>query len=547
MPDIFLSYNREDQARARLFAEAFAAEGFSVWWDSDLKAGEAYDQVTETALRTAKAVVVLWSPRSVVSRWVRAEATLADRNKTLVPCTIEPCERPIMFELTQTAELGHWQGDAQDRAWVAFLGDVRRFVGKEAQAAQPVEAAPLPLPSKPSIAVMPFANLSGDPDQEYFADGMVVEIVEALSRCRSIFVIASSSSLSFKGKGVSAQDAARQLGVRYILEGSVRKAGARVRIGVQLIDAVENQPIWTQRFEDTLEDIFDLQDKVALAVAGKIEPTIEQAEIQRVSARPTENMGSYDLYLRAVAAISSFSRAGFMIALDLAGRAVALDPEFGLALALLARIHYAIDNFGWSDDLPGNHRQGAEMAQRALKAGKDDAAVLALVALSLARFSDDRSAAQAMAERATNLNPGSSQAWTSRGFLHMISGEPDLAVEALETALRLDPMGLNRSRQIGFLGQARFFQLRFAEAVGLLKEAIQLSELPAFTLVLAAANGHMGQPAAAAEALTHYQTLASTTVEDFVRSTYRPASSVALILEGIALAEGKSLRSTTTP
>ena len=124
MPDIFLSYNREDQAVARRFAEAFGAEGFEVWWDATLKSGEAYDEVTETALRTAKAVVVLWSPRSVVSRWVRAEATLADRNKTLVPCTIEPCDRPIMFELTQTAELSHWQGDPTDKAWTAFLTDV---------------------------------------------------------------------------------------------------------------------------------------------------------------------------------------------------------------------------------------------------------------------------------------------------------------------------------------------------------------------------------------------------------------------------------------
>ena len=148
MPDIFLSYNREDQARAKVFAEAFAGQGFDVWWDATLKSGEAYDEVTENALRTAKAVVVLWSKKSVVSRWVRAEATLADRNKTLVPCMIEPCDRPIMFELTQTAELGHWQGDASDRAWLAFLGDVRRFVGREAPVAPlpAVVAAPPPAP-----------------------------------------------------------------------------------------------------------------------------------------------------------------------------------------------------------------------------------------------------------------------------------------------------------------------------------------------------------------------------------------------------------------
>ena len=141
MPDVFLSYNREDQAAARRFAEAFAAQGLDVWWDTALKSGEAYDEVTETALRTAKAVVVLWSKKSVVSRWVRAEATLADRNKTLVPCMIEPCERPIMFELTQTAELTHWQGDVGDRAWLAFLNDVERFILKGASVL-PARAAP---------------------------------------------------------------------------------------------------------------------------------------------------------------------------------------------------------------------------------------------------------------------------------------------------------------------------------------------------------------------------------------------------------------------
>jgi TIR domain len=153
LKDIFLSYNREDAATAKRFADAFAAEGLTVWWDTALRSGEAYDEVTEAALRGAKAVVVLWSPRSVVSRWVRAEATIADRCKTLVPVTIEPCERPIMFELTQTAELSHWTGDAGDRAWRAFLSDVRGVVGRETSApVAPVstsEPAPEPASAKP--------------------------------------------------------------------------------------------------------------------------------------------------------------------------------------------------------------------------------------------------------------------------------------------------------------------------------------------------------------------------------------------------------------
>ena len=491
----------------------------------------------EERLRAAKAVVVVWSAEAVKSQWVRAEANVAREAGTLVQLRLDGSTPPLPFNEIQCADLAGWAGDLDAAGWRKVVASIADLVGGSAETAASVLNAPLPLPSKPSIAVMPFANLSGDPEQEYFADGMVEEITNALTRVRSLFVIASGSGLSFKDRGVSAQEAARQLGVRYVLEGSVRKGGNRVRIAVKLIDASDGVQIWAHQFEDTLEDVFDLQDRVALAVAGEIEPTVQQAEIRRVSARPTENMGSYDLYLRAVAAISNYSKASVLAALDLARRAVALDAEFAPALALLARLHYGIDTFGWSDDLAANRRQGVEMAQRALNAGRDDAAVLALVALSLSRLAGDPVAAQAMAVRATDLNPGSSQAWTSRGFLHMLNGEADLAVEALETALRLDPMGPNRSRQLGFLGQARFFQRRFAEAVELLREAIQLSELPAFPLVLAAGLGHLGETGPAAEALARYRVLASRPPEEYVKSTYASAAS-ALILEGLALAEG---------
>jgi adenylate cyclase len=193
---------------------------------------------------------------------------------------------------------------------------------------------PLPLPSKPSIAVMPFVNVSGDAEQEYFADGMLLEIIEALSRIKSIFVVASSSSLSFKGKGVRPQEAARQLGVRYVLEGGVRKSGDRVRIGVQLIDAADDAQIWTHRFEDTLKDVFALQDAVAMAVAGKIEPTIEQVEIRRAAIRPTDNINSHDLYLRALPIFRTHSKTGTLEALDLLNQAIDLDAANGPALAL---------------------------------------------------------------------------------------------------------------------------------------------------------------------------------------------------------------------
>ena len=237
-PDIFLSYNREDAATAKRFAEAFAAEGLNVWWDAALRSGEAYDEVTEAALRAARAVVVLWSPRSVVSRWVRAEATLADRAKTLVPVTIEPCERPIMFELTQTAELEHWTGDAGDAAWQSFLKDVRGFVGREAPATAAPDAAPEPPPvlpgergSAPSLAVLPFTNRSGLPEDEVFAFGMVEDLIDALSQGVHVRVISSSSTARFRSGALPDVEAmGRELGVRYLLEGNVRRSGSDLRV-----------------------------------------------------------------------------------------------------------------------------------------------------------------------------------------------------------------------------------------------------------------------------------------------------------------------------
>jgi adenylate cyclase len=539
--DIFLSYSRTDQARASVFAQAFEQQGFKVWWDVGLRTGEAYDEVTEAALRSAKAVVVLWSKTSVASRWVRAEATLADRNKTLLPCMLEPCDRPIMFELTQTADLSGWTGAADDRAWLAFLAEVWQFVAgdrSERLTAAPISviANPPPLPDKPSIAVMPFANLSGDPEQDYFVDGMVIEVVEALSRIRSIFVIGGGSTLSLKGKAVSPQDVGRQFGVRYVLEGSVRKAGGRVRIGVQLTDAADGMQVWTHRFEETLDDIFVLQDRVALGVAGKIEPTVEQAEIRRSSARPTESVSSYDLYLRAVPVFRVFSRAETLKALELLDRAIALDPGNGQALALAASCHRTIVLYGWSDDPEDNRRLGLEMAGRALQAAAEDATVLASVANDLAFLRQDGRAAVAIVDRAITLNPGSANVWFNSGFVRLLAGDLDAAVEHLETATRLDPTGPSRGARMLYTAMARFYQGRFNEAVTLLKERNLMSESPGCYAYLAASYGQLQDRPAAREALSRFQALTPRPIDAMIRAVALDPAQLKMVLDGIAVA-----------
>jgi TolB-like protein len=342
-PDIFLSYNREDQAVAKRYAEAFAAEGLNVWWDTALRSGEAYDEVTEAALRGAKAVVVLWSPRSVVSRWVRAEATIADRCKTLVPVMIEPCERPIMFELTQTAELSHWTGDAGDRAWLAFLGDVRRFVGSSP--AKPLAAAQTraePDLKSVSIVVLPFANMSGDAEQEYFADGISEDIITDLSKVSALLVISRNSAFTFKGKHVDVTDVARQLNVSHVLEGSVRRAGNRVRVSAQLIDSANNGHIWAERYDRDLDDIFAMQDELSQAIVAALKVKLLPQEKKAIEERGTDNVEAYDLFVRARALYATFDSNNAFRAIEIFRQVTKLDPGFAAAWCLLvAAMHSA--------------------------------------------------------------------------------------------------------------------------------------------------------------------------------------------------------------
>jgi adenylate cyclase len=349
MPDIFLSYNREDQGDARRFAEAFQAEGFDVWWDVTLRSGEAYDQVTEKALRDARAVVVLWSKKSVESRWVRAEATLAERNKTLVPAMIEPCDRPIMFELTQTADLAHWQGEREDRAWLAFLADVKRFVDKGGPGTPAPVAGSAPSstsPAKLSICVLPFANMSRDDEQEYFADGISEDIITDLSKVSALFVIARNTAFTFKGRSVDITQVARQLGVSHVLEGSVRKAGNRVRITAQLIDGASGGHVWADRWDRDLDDIFALQDEICQAIVGALKLKLLPKEKEAIEDRGTANLEAYDKYLRARAlAYSAANVDELHRARDAFYQVLAIDPDFALARGALALVYSYLENW----------------------------------------------------------------------------------------------------------------------------------------------------------------------------------------------------------
>jgi TolB-like protein len=441
----------------------------------------------------------------------------------------------IVWRRRPSAVAGESSGTAPPSAPAAG-GAIRLAAGGSAPA--PEADATLALPSRPSVAVLPFANLSGDPGQDYFVDGMVVEIVEALARIRSIFVIGSGSTLSLKHKAASPREVGRQFGVRYVLEGNVRKAGNAVRIGVQLTDAADGVQIWTERFEDTLEDVFTLQDRVALAVAGKIEPTLEQAEIRRTAARHAESVDSYDLFLRALPLFRAFARSETLQALELLNRAIALDPENGQALALATSCHRTIVLYGWSDEPAENRRQGLELAARALNAAGDDASVLASVANDLAFLEGNVKAAVELVDRAVLLNPGSAGVWFNSGAVRLMAGDPDKAIEHLETAMRQDPTGPSRAARMLYVAIARFFKRQFVEAVALLEERNRMSASPGCFAFLAASHGHLGQRTQAREALERYRDLTPQPVDSLARAFVLDPDQLKLFLEGIARAEG---------
>jgi TolB-like protein len=351
-------------------------------------------------------------------------------------------------------------------------------VGSSSAAPQPISApAPLPLPDKPSIAVLPFANMSGDPEQEYFADGMVEEIITALSRIRWLFVIARNSSFTYRGQAVDVKQVGRELGVRYVLEGSVRKAGGRVRITAQLIDAANGAHLWADRFDGALDDVFDLQDKVAATVAGVVEPALQAAETERSMGRPTRDLTAYDLYLRALPHWMSWEKDRVMQGLSLLEQAIERDQRYGPALSSAAFCRVLMDSNSWPADPEANRGAGVDLARRALQAAGDQPSVVAYAAAGLGYFEPDIDAAIRLMERSLRLNPSFAFGWLLSGFLKLWSGQADLAIPDLEHSLRLNPRD-RRGFQLTGIGIAHFFNRRFDAAIE--KLGVSLEELPSY-------------------------------------------------------------------
>jgi TolB-like protein len=413
---------------------------------------------------------------------------------------------------------------------------IRAYRIGAAPAAAPTGAAPPALPDKPSIAVLPFQNMSGDAEQEYFVDGMVEEIITALSRIRWLFVIARNSSFTYKGQAVDVKQVGHELGVRYVLEGSVRKGGNRVRITGQLIDAVSGTHLWADRFDGLIEDVFELQDKIASSVAGVIEPALQAAETARSAGRPTADLTAYDLYLRAYAMVWSSARE-VPEALRLMEQAIARDPRYGPALAWAAFCCHRVFIDVGSED-PAVRLKGIDFARRALEVAGDDPGVLANAAMVLAWFGEDIGAMMALADRALALNPNYARGWHISGVLRIRAGQPDIAIEHLEAALRLSPRARVGST-LHNLGMTHFFCRRFDEAVPKLLLAIQDDpSFPSPYRFLAACYAHMGRLDDAREIVTRLRAITSVVVPD--ASYLRNAEHRELYLSGLRLAAGET-------
>jgi TolB-like protein len=425
--------------------------------------------------------------------------------------------RRIVSESTLTSHINAARraiGDSGDqqrlirtvpRKGFRFVGEVRderRSADIDARPPVRDSAISLTLPDRPSIAVLPFQNLSGDPEQEYFADGVVEDITIALSRMRWLFVIARNSSFSYKGRAVDVKQIGRDLGVRYVLEGSVRKGANRVRITGQLIDASIGTSLWADHFDGALDDIFDLQDQVTATVVGAIAPKLEQAEIDRAKRKPTESLDAYDYFLRGMASFYQASRDANSEALRLFAKAIELDPGFASAYGMAAWCYTWRKINGWMTDRIQEIAEGSRLARRAGELGKDDAVALARGGHALGFLVGDLDAGAAFVDRAILLNPNLATAWVLSGLLRFYRGETDVAIEHLARAMRLSPLDPTLYQMRVGTGFAHLLAGRFDDACLWAERAFreEPNYLPA-AAVTAASHVLAGRPEQARHAM----------------------------------------------
>jgi len=413
MSDIFISYARSTADQAKQVAEALRGLGYGVWRDDELPAHRSYAEVIEERLQTAKAVVVIWSAEAVRSEWVQAEADQAREARKLVQLTLDGAKLPMPFNRIQCADLAGWTGDLDAHDWKKVVASVAELIGGTA-----VQPAPGPAVRKLSICVLPFANMSGDPEQEYFSDGISEDIITDLSKVSALSVVARNTAFQFKAKSLDVPSVARQLGVSHVLEGSVRKSGVRVRITAQLIDGAAGDHLWAERWDRDLTDIFALQDEISEAIVKALKLRLLPEEKKAIEQRGTENVDAYNLYLMArsyyVTGNQGDPRKEEAIE-RLTRRAVDLDPGYAQAWALLASAQSTL------------HRDHGRA----------------------------RDGGQAALDRALTLNPDLAEARSIKARMLSNAGRHEESAAEIAAALRLDPESWEVNLRAGNISYSR--------------------------------------------------------------------------------------------
>jgi TolB-like protein/class 3 adenylate cyclase len=401
----------------------------------------------------------------------------------------------------------------------------------------PASRPALPLPDKPSIAVLPFQNMSGDPEQDYFADGIVEEIITALSRIRWLFVIARNSSFTYRGRAVDVRQVGRELGVRYVLEGSVRKSGNRVRIAGQLVDASIGTHLWADRFDGRLDDIFDLQDQISASVIAAIAPKLQKAEIERAKRKPTESLDAYDCYLRGLACPYQASREANGEALGYFNRAISLDPDFASAYGSAAYCYVFRKLNGWLRDPAKELAEAERLARHGAALGKDDPSVLSTVALVLASICRDLDEGAAMIERALSLEPSGARSVGIGGMIKVWLGEQEAGIERLALAMRLSPFDPSMAGWRSAMALGNFLLGRYDEASSWSASGLQLAPDAQYLLRFdAASNALAGRMERAREAVARLRELNPTLRVSSLRevvSPFRRAEDLSKLEDGL--------------
>ena len=436
-PDIFLSYARSAEPQAKRIAEALESQGYSVWWDDDLPAHRAYTEVIEERLNSAKAVLVVWSADAAKSEWVRAEADVARHSHKLVQLSIDGELPPMPFNQIQCPALRDWDGSTGQRAWCTIEASLAELVrGERPAAARETGDGVRPHAAGLSICVLPFTNMSGDPEQEYFSDGITEDLITDLSKISALGVVARNTSFTFKGKSIEARALGRELDISHILEGSVRKSGNRLRFTAQLIDAVTGHHLWAERYDRELADIFDIQDDISKAIVDALKLKLMPSEKKAIAQRGTDNAEAYTLYL-------------------------------------MARQHWVAGNDGDWD----REELIIRICDRAIDidAGYAHAWALKAIAQTHLRFRQGKAHVDGLpsAERALELNPDVAEAHAVKGWYLLEQERRAEANDEIAAALRLDPESWEVNR---IAGKVLFLQGRLEEAAACYEKAAELME-----------------------------------------------------------------------